>query len=335
MGLWAASAYALLPVMTSPGESPLQLTFVFLATVVFSDAFSGLFHWATDNYGNGDTPVFGEVIAAFQGHHVNPWTITHRSFFNNGISYLHGAAARKSSTGLTTVPLYGPPSELGPLHRQRLVADCWRVPQVLLMLAAAGAHFWACHSCPRPRRSARCTARRSNSAQDRPHGHSSPGRGVRVLRKRSVAGVLGDVPQRPGAEPRVPQAEPHGAPPGLGRRAAAGRPRHWAQEPRAAPRVALRGPLLHPHGLVQRRARRLKGPRRAQAQRARSGRVQSQSSWRKLIQQQQQRGAPLSHVGANLIFLKLSRCGDAWRRWCSGPMARSPTAGRTTRPSKT
>ena len=38
---------------------------------------------ATDNYGNGKTPVFGTVIAAFQGHHSTPWTITHRSFFNN------------------------------------------------------------------------------------------------------------------------------------------------------------------------------------------------------------------------------------------------------------
>ena len=38
---------------------------------------------STDNYGNRDTPVFGGVIEAFQGHHVNPWTITHRSFYNN------------------------------------------------------------------------------------------------------------------------------------------------------------------------------------------------------------------------------------------------------------
>jgi hypothetical protein len=38
---------------------------------------------STDNYGNRDTPVFGGVIEAFQGHHVSPWTITHRSFYNN------------------------------------------------------------------------------------------------------------------------------------------------------------------------------------------------------------------------------------------------------------
>lgn len=37
-----------------------------LAAVVFSDFFSGIFHWSTDNYGNGRTPVFGGVIEAFQ-----------------------------------------------------------------------------------------------------------------------------------------------------------------------------------------------------------------------------------------------------------------------------
>jgi hypothetical protein len=33
-----------------------------------------------DNYGSLKTPVFGSVCAAFQGHHVTPWTITFRSF---------------------------------------------------------------------------------------------------------------------------------------------------------------------------------------------------------------------------------------------------------------
>lgn len=36
-----------------------------------------------DNYGDGDTPIFGRQIAAFQGHHQRPWTITQREFCNN------------------------------------------------------------------------------------------------------------------------------------------------------------------------------------------------------------------------------------------------------------
>lgn len=42
-----------------------------------------MFHWAVDNYGDGKTPVFGSQIAAFQGHHQRPWTITEREFCNN------------------------------------------------------------------------------------------------------------------------------------------------------------------------------------------------------------------------------------------------------------
>eukprot|EP00415_Alexandrium_ostenfeldii_P001443 UN1443 len=36
-----------------------------------------------DNYGSASTPVFGGQIEAFQGHHEEPWTITHRDFCNN------------------------------------------------------------------------------------------------------------------------------------------------------------------------------------------------------------------------------------------------------------
>jgi ubiquitin-conjugating enzyme E2 variant len=58
-----------------------------LGTVILSwilaDFGSGVFHWAVDNYGNGRTPVMGSIIAAFQGHHSAPWTITYRGFCNN------------------------------------------------------------------------------------------------------------------------------------------------------------------------------------------------------------------------------------------------------------
>jgi ubiquitin-conjugating enzyme E2 variant len=52
-------------------------------SLLFSDFFSGVFHWSVDNYGDGRTPIMGDVIAAFQGHHESPWTITYRPFENN------------------------------------------------------------------------------------------------------------------------------------------------------------------------------------------------------------------------------------------------------------
>jgi len=51
--------------------------------LVAGELFSGTFHWATDNYGRLETPVVGFACAAFQGHHLAPWTISHRSFTNN------------------------------------------------------------------------------------------------------------------------------------------------------------------------------------------------------------------------------------------------------------
>eukprot|EP00983_Pelagomonas_calceolata_P108155 1159425-Pelagomonas_calceolata.AAC.2 len=44
---------------------------------------AGIYHWGVDNYGDGNTPVFGRQIAAFQGHHQKPWTIVQREFCNN------------------------------------------------------------------------------------------------------------------------------------------------------------------------------------------------------------------------------------------------------------
>ncbi|GMH89719.1 hypothetical protein TrST_g9845 [Triparma strigata] len=61
---------------------PLTLT-TLLLTYALSDLGSGIFHWSVDNYGNGSTPILGNIIAAFQGHHTAPWTITERGFENN------------------------------------------------------------------------------------------------------------------------------------------------------------------------------------------------------------------------------------------------------------
>ncbi|CAL5223346.1 g5849 [Coccomyxa viridis] len=54
-----------------------------VAAYYVSDFLTGVYHWSVDNYGDGDTPVVGSQIAAFQGHHQKPWTITEREFCNN------------------------------------------------------------------------------------------------------------------------------------------------------------------------------------------------------------------------------------------------------------
>jgi palmitoyl-[glycerolipid] 3-(E)-desaturase len=48
-----------------------------------ADFGSGVYHWGVDNYGSGETKLVGPQIAAFQGHHRRPWTITEREFCNN------------------------------------------------------------------------------------------------------------------------------------------------------------------------------------------------------------------------------------------------------------
>ena len=54
-----------------------------LLSWLLADFGSGVLHWSVDNYGNGRTPIMGGIIAAFQGHHSAPWTITQRGFCNN------------------------------------------------------------------------------------------------------------------------------------------------------------------------------------------------------------------------------------------------------------
>jgi hypothetical protein len=61
----------------------LQAASLVLASWLLADLGSGVLHWSVDNYGNGKTPVMGNIIAAFQGHHATPWTITEREFCNN------------------------------------------------------------------------------------------------------------------------------------------------------------------------------------------------------------------------------------------------------------
>ncbi|XP_047067423.1 fatty acid desaturase 4, chloroplastic-like [Lolium rigidum] len=54
-----------------------------LAAYSLADLATGVYHWLVDNYGDGSTPLVGAQIAAFQGHHRHPTTITRREPCNN------------------------------------------------------------------------------------------------------------------------------------------------------------------------------------------------------------------------------------------------------------
>lgn len=76
MGIWAQQNGQF-------GPAALQIAAVTVSSWVLADLGSGILHWSVDNYGNGRTPIMGGIIAAFQGHHSAPWTITQRAFCNN------------------------------------------------------------------------------------------------------------------------------------------------------------------------------------------------------------------------------------------------------------
>ncbi|GIL52588.1 hypothetical protein Vafri_8410 [Volvox africanus] len=92
---------------TKQVEGPEDLV-VFGAAVmlayILSDLGTGIYHWGVDNYGDGSTPVFGRQIAAFQGHHQRPWTITQREFANN-LHQVFGPASYPAAVLLTLSPL--------------------------------------------------------------------------------------------------------------------------------------------------------------------------------------------------------------------------------------
>lgn len=83
----AALTAACLHTLTESSSSEIVTSLEVIATVLGSwlaaDLGSGILHWSVDNYGNGRTPIMGSIIAAFQGHHSAPWTITQRGFCNN------------------------------------------------------------------------------------------------------------------------------------------------------------------------------------------------------------------------------------------------------------
>ncbi|GFR48763.1 hypothetical protein Agub_g10584 [Astrephomene gubernaculifera] len=69
-----------------------------------ADLGTGVYHWAVDNYGDASTPLVGRQIAAFQGHHQRPWTITQRQFANN-VHQVFGPACYPAAALLTLSPL--------------------------------------------------------------------------------------------------------------------------------------------------------------------------------------------------------------------------------------
>lgn len=88
--LWTYGSMALMGAHLSVGllqvDSPvsaLQAVGVLALAYGLADVGTGIYHWGVDNYGGADTPIFGRQIAAFQGHHQKPWTITQREFCNN------------------------------------------------------------------------------------------------------------------------------------------------------------------------------------------------------------------------------------------------------------
>ncbi|KAM4092472.1 hypothetical protein ACJW30_06G041900 [Castanea mollissima] len=68
-----------------------------LVGYILADLMSRVYHWVIDNYGSASTPIFGDQIDAFQGHHEQPWAITRRQFANN----LHALARAVTFTVLS------------------------------------------------------------------------------------------------------------------------------------------------------------------------------------------------------------------------------------------
>jgi hypothetical protein len=76
-----------------------QTVLLIASSWVAADFGSGILHWSVDNYGNGRTPVMGNIIAAFQGHHSAPWTITQRGFCNNVFTLWRRACGTRGGRG--------------------------------------------------------------------------------------------------------------------------------------------------------------------------------------------------------------------------------------------
>lgn len=80
---WVGAATGLMAATFAEGVSQLEgaggaleAGAALFAAYVLADLGTAFYHFFVDNYGDASTPVFGGQIAAFQGHHQRPWTIT-------------------------------------------------------------------------------------------------------------------------------------------------------------------------------------------------------------------------------------------------------------------
>nr|UDV78696.1 fatty acid desaturase 4.5 [Perilla frutescens] len=77
-------------ILTGRGSRPwLESMLAAMAAYLVADLGAGIYHWAIDNYGSAQTPIFGSQIEGFQGHHQQPWLITKTQLANK----LHITAA--------------------------------------------------------------------------------------------------------------------------------------------------------------------------------------------------------------------------------------------------
>ncbi|XP_051133894.1 fatty acid desaturase 4, chloroplastic-like [Andrographis paniculata] len=86
-----------------------QLISVAVAGYIAADLGTGIYHWAIDNYGGADTPVFGPQIVGFQGHHQRPSKIAREHIARN----LYLTAAPVTVAVLPITVLCGDPAALG------------------------------------------------------------------------------------------------------------------------------------------------------------------------------------------------------------------------------
>jgi hypothetical protein len=79
IGLAVIGAGALGPVSATGFLAAAGLVGGYLA----ADAASAVFHWAVDNYPNGNTPIIGKTADEFQIHHKNPLNLEDGHVLNN------------------------------------------------------------------------------------------------------------------------------------------------------------------------------------------------------------------------------------------------------------
>lgn len=62
--------------LTATAQAWLGSMLAMVVAYFLADLGTGIYHWAIDNYGGLQTPIFGPQIVGFQGHHHRPMEIT-------------------------------------------------------------------------------------------------------------------------------------------------------------------------------------------------------------------------------------------------------------------